>query len=52
MIAGFEGPSSGEVFLQGEDGAQVPPNKREVNRAFESSALFPHWAVEENIGIG
>ncbi len=52
MIAGFEGPCSGEVFLQAKDGAQVPPNKREVNRVFESSALFPHWAVEENIGIG
>ncbi|MEI8108472.1 MAG: ABC transporter ATP-binding protein [Verrucomicrobiota bacterium] len=52
MIAGFEIPTSGQVFLQGEDVTRLPPYERDVNQVFQSYALFPHLTVEENIGFG
>jgi spermidine/putrescine transport system ATP-binding protein len=52
MIAGFERPTGGEIQIEGEDVAQLPPHKRPTNTVFQSYALFPHLSVEENVGFG
>jgi ABC-type Fe3+/spermidine/putrescine transport system ATPase subunit len=52
IIAGFEQPSSGEVWMQGERLDVLPPYKRRVNTVFQSYALFPHLTVEENVAYG
>src|SRR5215203_13233 len=41
MIAGFERPDEGEIRIEGEDVAQLPPHKRPTNTVFQSYALFP-----------
>src|SRR3954470_927578 len=52
MFAGFETPSSGAIYLDGQDMAGVPPYERPVNMMFQSYALFPHMTVEKNIAFG
>jgi spermidine/putrescine transport system ATP-binding protein len=52
MIGGFEDPSSGRVYLGGDDVTQLPPYRRDVNTVFQSYALFPHLSVEKNVGFG
>jgi spermidine/putrescine transport system ATP-binding protein len=52
MIAGFELPTSGEVYIQGEPMEQRPPFHRPVNTVFQSYALFPHLSVADNIAFG
>jgi len=52
MIAGFEDPTSGTVWLHGKDVTWDPPNKRDVNMVFQSYALFPHMSVFENVAFG
>src|SRR6188768_2068197 len=52
MMAGFESPSSGSIFLDGQDMAGIPPYQRPVNMMFQSYALFPHMTVEKNIAFG
>ncbi|SNS66763.1 spermidine/putrescine transport system ATP-binding protein [Streptosporangium subroseum] len=52
MIAGFEDPTQGKVWLHGQDVTDVPPNKRDVNMVFQSYALFPHMNVWENVAFG
>ncbi|MDZ7925164.1 MAG: polyamine ABC transporter ATP-binding protein [Marinagarivorans sp.] len=52
MIAGFEMPTSGKIFIDGKEISKVPAYKRPVNMMFQSYALFPHMSVEENIGFG
>ena len=52
MIAGFEGPSSGVIALDGEDMSAVPPNRRPINMVFQSYAVFPHMTVGENVAYG
>ena len=52
MLAGFETPTEGKIFLAGQDIAPVPPNKRAVNMMFQSYALFPHLSIWENIAFG
>jgi len=52
MLAGFEKPSEGQIFLAGQDIAPIPPNKRAVNMMFQSYALFPHLSVWDNIAFG
>ena len=52
MIAGFERPSSGEIRIEGEDVAQLPPHRRPTNTVFQSYALFPHLSVEDNVAFG
>jgi putrescine transport system ATP-binding protein len=51
-IAGFETPDSGELTLNGESLAGVPPYRRPVNMMFQSYALFPHLDVFENVAFG
>jgi spermidine/putrescine transport system ATP-binding protein len=52
MIAGFERPSAGEIRIEGDDVAHLPPHKRPTNTVFQSYALFPHLSVEDNVGFG
>lgn len=52
IIAGFEDPTSGEVWMSGERLDLLPPYKRRVNTVFQSYALFPHLTVEENVAYG
>jgi spermidine/putrescine transport system ATP-binding protein len=52
MIGGFENPTSGTVYLGGDDVTQLPPYKRDVNTVFQSYALFPHLTVEKNVAFG
>jgi len=52
MLAGFEKPTTGSILLDGQDIANVPPNRRAVNMMFQSYALFPHLTVYDNIAFG
>ena len=52
MIAGFELPSEGQILIDGQDVASIPPNKRPVNMVFQSYAVFPHMSVARNVGYG
>ena len=52
MVAGFEQPTEGEVFLEGNPVATVPPFKRNVNTVFQSYALFEHLDVRNNVAFG
>src|SRR6476661_3068513 len=52
MIAGFEAPTSGEVWLNGQRIDHLPPYQRNVNTVFQSYALFPHLTVQGNIEFG
>ena len=51
MIAGFDEPDAGELFLDGKPLAGVPPEKRPVHTVFQSYALFPHMTVAGNIAF-
>jgi putrescine transport system ATP-binding protein len=52
MLAGFEEPTEGSIWLDGKPLSGVPPHKRPVNMMFQSYALFPHMTVESNIAFG
>jgi spermidine/putrescine transport system ATP-binding protein len=52
LIAGFESPTTGEVFIQGRPMSKVPPNQRPVNTVFQNYALFPHLDVAHNVAFG
>ena len=52
MVAGFEQPSEGRIFLEGEPVETVPPYHRNVNTVFQSYALFEHLDVSENVAFG
>ncbi len=52
MVAGFEQPSEGAIFLEGEPVADVPPYRRHVNTVFQSYALFENLDVFENVAFG
>jgi spermidine/putrescine transport system ATP-binding protein len=52
MMAGFEQPTSGEVFIRGENVTGVPAYRRPVNMVFQHYALFPHLSVADNVSYG
>ena len=52
IIAGFQKPTSGEVFFDGQPITDLPPYKRQVNTVFQNYALFPHLDVYDNIAFG
>ncbi len=52
MLAGFETPDEGRLFIDGQDMTDVPPYRRPVNMMFQSYALFPHMDVAANVGYG
>jgi len=52
MIAGFEFPDEGEIFIDGHPMSDIPPNKRPTNMVFQSYAIFPHLNIFDNIAYG
>ncbi|HNY68210.1 MAG TPA: ABC transporter ATP-binding protein, partial [Bacillota bacterium] len=52
MVAGFENPTSGRVFIGDRDVTSLPPNNRDTAMVFQSYALFPHMTVGENVAYG
>ncbi len=52
MLAGFERPTSGKIFIDGVDMTSNPPYERPVNMMFQSYAVFPHMTVEQNVAFG
>jgi len=52
LIAGFEQPTEGDVFIGGESVVGIPSHKRPVNMVFQQYALFPHMNVTDNIAYG
>lgn len=52
LIAGFEQPSAGAIYLDGEQMAGLPADKRPVNTVFQQYALFPHMTVGQNVAYG
>lgn len=52
MIAGFEGTSAGEIYIDGQPMSAVPPYLRPVNMVFQNYAIFPHLNVRDNIAYG
>ena len=52
MMAGFEQPTSGEIWLRGENVTGVPAYRRPVNMVFQHYALFPHLSVADNVSYG
>ena len=52
MIAGFEMPTSGQVFIGGKPQGYLPAYQRPVNTVFQHYALFPHMTVSQNIAFG
>jgi putative spermidine/putrescine transport system ATP-binding protein len=52
LIAGFEKPTEGSIFLDGEDIAPIPDSKRNLGMVFQSYGLFPNLNVANNVGFG
>ena len=52
MLAGFERPTEGRIFLDGQDITDMPPYERPINMMFQSYALFPHMTEAQNIAFG
>jgi len=52
MIAGFEFPSSGNIYLDDQEINNLPPHKRDMSMVFQSYAIFPHLNVYENVAYG
>ena len=52
MLAGFETPTAGRIYIDGQDMSGIAPYDRPVNMMFQSYALFPHMTVEKNIAFG
>ncbi|MFR0771093.1 MAG: ABC transporter ATP-binding protein [Limosilactobacillus pontis] len=52
LIAGFDQPTSGEIYFDGQRINDVPANRRQVNTVFQDYALFPHMNVAENVSFG
>jgi spermidine/putrescine transport system ATP-binding protein len=52
MMAGFEQPSSGSIFIEGQDITGTPAHRRPVNMVFQHYALFPHLNVFDNVAYG
>src|SRR5688500_18271331 len=51
-LGGFEKPTSGKIYLDGQIMNDLPPYERPINMMFQSYALFPHMTVEQNIAFG
>jgi len=52
LIAGFEQPTEGTIFLDGAEMTHIPPHRRNVNTVFQSYALFPFLSVFDNVAFG
>lgn len=51
-LGGFEKPTAGKIYLDGQEMNDLPPYERPINMMFQSYALFPHMTVEQNIAFG
>ncbi|MDP6680774.1 MAG: ABC transporter ATP-binding protein [Pelagibacteraceae bacterium] len=51
MLAGFETPTNGEIYLDGDAISSIPPYKRGIGMVFQNYALFPHMTVNENLAF-
>jgi putative spermidine/putrescine transport system ATP-binding protein len=51
MLAGFEVPTHGSIFLDGNPIDKMPPHKRDIGMVFQNYALFPHMTVQENLAF-
>ena len=51
MLAGFETPTNGEIYLAGEPISKIPPYERKIGMVFQNYALFPHMTVQENLSF-
>ena len=51
MLAGFETPTNGEIFLESNPISKIPPYEREIGMVFQNYALFPHMTVQENLSF-
>jgi putative spermidine/putrescine transport system ATP-binding protein len=51
MLAGFETPTQGEIFLKDKPLHNLPPHKRDIGMVFQNYALFPHMTIEENLAF-
>ena len=51
-IAGFHFPDSGEVWIEGQNVTNLPPDRRRIGFVYQDYSLFPHFTVEENIEFG
>ena len=51
MLAGFESPTDGRIYLDGASIEDLPPHKRNIGMVFQNYALFPHMTVRQNIGF-
>ncbi|MFD1910873.1 ABC transporter ATP-binding protein [Halodurantibacterium flavum] len=51
MLAGFETPSGGQIFVGDREVTHVPPARRNIGMVFQNYALFPHMTVEQNVGF-
>ncbi len=51
MLAGFETPTNGEIYLQEKPISKIPPYEREIGMVFQNYALFPHMTVQENLSF-
>jgi putative spermidine/putrescine transport system ATP-binding protein len=49
MLAGFESPTAGEIFLNGTPITRTPPHKRNFGMVFQNYALFPHMTIADNV---
>jgi len=52
MLAGFEVPTEGEIYIDGQAMSAIPPHHRPVNMVFQNYAIFPHLDVRKNIAFG
>lgn len=52
MIAGFENPTGGELYIGNDKVNNLAPNKRDTSMVFQSYALFPHYNIYDNIAYG
>ena len=52
LMAGFERPTEGRIWIDGADVTGTPPYERPINMMFQSYALFPHMSVQKNVAFG
>ena len=52
LLAGFEIPNAGEIYIDGDAVSAIPPNRRPTNIVFQNYAIFPHLNVRQNIAYG
>ena len=51
MLAGFEHPTAGKIYLDGKPINRIAPENRNIGMVFQNYALFPHMTVAENVGF-